>query len=61
MRAAVLQGVGEPEQLVVEEVPAPEATDGQAVVDVRAAGINFADILIRRGMYPQMPDFPAVL
>ena len=61
MRAAVLQGVGEPEQLVVEEVPEPEAADGQAVVDVRAAGINFADVLIRRGMYPQMPDFPAVL
>jgi NADPH2:quinone reductase len=28
---------------------------------VRAAGINFADVLVRRGMYPQMPDFPAVL
>ena len=61
MRAAVLQGVGGPEQLVLEEVPAPEASDGQAVVDVRAAGINFADVLIRLGLYPQMPDFPAVL
>jgi NADPH2:quinone reductase len=61
MRAAVLQGVGEPEQLVVQEVPEPDAGDGQAVVEVRAAGINFADVLIRRGMYPQMPEFPAVL
>lgn len=61
MRAAVLQGVGGPEQLVVEEVPAPEAADGEALVDVRAAGINFADILVRRGMYPQMPELPAVL
>ena len=61
MRASVLHGVGGPEQLVVEEVPAPEATDGQAVVDVRAAGINFADVLIRLGLYPQMPDLPAVL
>ncbi len=61
MRAAVLKGVGEPEQLAVEEVPEPEAVEGAAIVDVRAAGINFADILIRRGMYPQMPDFPAVL
>ncbi len=61
MRAAVLQGVGEPEQLAVQEVPEPEAGDGNAVVDVRAAGINFADILIRRGMYPQMPELPAVL
>ena len=61
MRAAVLQGIGGPEQLVVEEVPAPEPSDGRAVVDVRAAGINFADVLIRLGMYPQMPEFPAVL
>ncbi len=38
MRAAVLKGVGGPEQLVVEEVPEPEAGDGQAIVDVRAAG-----------------------
>ena len=61
MRAAVLTGVGGPEQLVVQEVPEPEAGDGQAIVDVRAAGINFADVLIRLGMYPQMPELPAVL
>ena len=61
MRAAVLQGVGGPEQLVVEEVPEPEAADGLSVVEVRAAGINFADVLIRRGLYPQMPELPAVL
>ena len=61
MRAAVLQGTGGPEQLVVQEVPEPEAGDGHVVVEVRAAGINFADVLIRLGMYPQMPELPAVL
>ena len=61
MRAAVLKGVGGPEQLVVQEVPEPEAGDGLAVVDVRAAAINFADVLIRLGMYPQAPELPAVL
>lgn len=61
MRAAVLQGVGGPEQLVVQEVPEPEPADGQAIVDVRAAGINFADVLIRLGMYPQAPELPTVL
>jgi NADPH2:quinone reductase len=61
LRAAVLQGVGEPEQLVVQEVPEPEVPDGHALVDVRAAGVNFADVLIRLGMYPQMPEFPTVL
>ena len=34
---------------------------GGAVVDVRAAGVNFADVLIRRGLYPQMPELPYVL
>jgi NADPH2:quinone reductase len=31
------------------------------VLDVRAAGVNFADVLIRRGLYPQMPELPYVL
>jgi len=61
VRAAVLQGVGGPDQLVVKEVPEPEAGNGQAIVDVRAAGINFADVLIRLGRYPQMPPLPTVL
>jgi NADPH:quinone reductase len=61
VRAAVLQGTGGPEQLVVQEVPEPEAGDGQAIVEVRAAGVNFADVLVRLGMYPQMPELPAVL
>jgi NADPH:quinone reductase len=61
VRAAVLTGVGGPEQLVVEEVPDPEVGEGQAVVDVRAAGINFADVLVRIGQYPQMPELPTIL
>jgi NADPH:quinone reductase len=61
MKAAVLKETGRPEQLVVEEVPEPEAAEGQAVVDVRAAGVNFADVLIRLGRYPQPPELPAVL
>ena len=31
------------------------------LVHVKAAGVNFADVLVRRGRYPQMPDLPAVL
>jgi NADPH2:quinone reductase len=61
LRAAVLKGIGEPDQLAVEEVPEPEVGDSQAILDVRAAGINYADVLIRLGMYPQMPELPAVL
>ena len=56
MRAAVLHEVGG--DLRVEEVAEP---DGDAVLSVRAAGINFADLLIRHGLYPQMPELPFVL
>src|SRR4051794_30582949 len=56
MKAGVLREVGG--DLALEQVDEPE---GGAVVDVRAAGINFADILIRRGLYPQMPPLPHVL
>ena len=59
MRAAVLHETGKP--LAVEDVPEPEASEGQSIVDVRAAGINFADVLIRNGMYPQPPELPTIL
>lgn len=61
MRAVVLQGVGGPERLVVEDVPEPVAVEGAAIVAIRACGINFADVLIRLGRYPQMPELPTVL
>lgn len=61
MRAVVLTETGGPERLVVEEVDEPVAGDGEAIVEVRACGINFADVLVRLGRYPQMPELPAVL
>jgi NADPH:quinone reductase len=59
MKAAVLHETGKP--LSVEDVPEPEAGEGQSVVDVKAAGINYADVLIRDGHYPQPPPLPTVL
>jgi NADPH:quinone reductase-like Zn-dependent oxidoreductase len=61
MRAVVLTATGGPEQLSLQDVPEPVAGRGEAVVDVRAAGVNFADVLIRLGLYPQMPELPKVL
>jgi NADPH:quinone reductase len=58
LRAAFLNEVDGPFDL--REAPDPEPREGQAVVRVRAAGINFLDILIRRGRYPQMPELPYV-
>jgi NADPH2:quinone reductase len=59
MRAAVLHEVGGP--LSVEDVPDPVAGEGQSIVEVKAAGINFADALIKNGKYPQPPPLPVVL
>ncbi len=58
MKAVVLRELGEPERLELEEVPEPE---GEPLVRVRAAGINFADLLVRRGRYPQAPSLPTIL
>lgn len=59
MKAALLREVDGPFELA--DVPDPEPDGGQVVVRVHAAGINFADVLIRRGRYPQMPELPVVL
>lgn len=59
MRAAVLTGVDGPFEL--RDVADPPAETDRVLVRVRAAGVNFADVLIRRGRYPQMPELPAVL
>jgi len=58
LRAALLREVDGPFELA--DVPDPTA-NGKVIVRVRAAGINFADVLVRRGRYPQMPELPAIL
>jgi NADPH2:quinone reductase len=57
LRAVILRETGGPEQLQVEEVEEPE----EPTLRVRAAGLNFLDVLVRRGLYPQMPELPHVL
>jgi NADPH:quinone reductase len=58
LRAALLREVDGPFE--IRDLPEPDA-DGKVLVRVRAAGVNFADVLVRRGRYPQMPELPAVL
>jgi NADPH2:quinone reductase len=57
MKAVVLD---EERQLELRDVPEPVPEDGQVVVDVRAASVNYADVLIREGRYPQPPPLPFV-
>ena len=52
---------GGAEVLQVVEHPRPEPGPGQILIEVKAAGINFADIMTRMGMYPAAPPPPFVL
>src|SRR3954452_13022063 len=61
MRAAVLPRHGGPEVFEIQERPEPSIGPGRVLVRVRAAGINFADLMARQGLYPDAPDLPAVL
>jgi NADPH2:quinone reductase len=56
----VLEGTGGPERLVLRNLPEPVPADGQALVEVHAAGVNFAEVLVRLGRYPQAPELPWV-
>jgi NADPH2:quinone reductase len=61
VKAVVLREPGGPEQLELADLPDPEPGDGQVLLHVRAAGVNFADVLVRQGRYPQAPTLPTVL
>jgi len=52
MRAVIITRPGGPDVLEVREVPTPTPAADQVLVRVHAAGINRADILQRRGLYP---------
>lgn len=62
MRALVLEKTGPPDTaMTVKDWPEPAPGPKQVLVDVRAAGINFADLLARVGLYPDAPKTPCVM
>ena len=61
MRAVVITRHGEPEVLRVEQRPDPPVGPGEVRVAVSAAGINFADLMARAGVYPDAPSPPCVV
>ena len=61
MRAVVQTGTGGPEVLQVQERPDPPVGPGEVRIAVRAAGINFADLMARSGIYPEAPKPPCVV
>jgi NADPH:quinone reductase-like Zn-dependent oxidoreductase len=61
MRAVVITKHGGPGVLKVQEQPDPQLGPGEVRIDVAAAGINFADVMARMGLYQDAPKTPCVV
>ena len=61
MRSIIVTKTGGPEVLELRDTPIPDIDDDLVLVRVKAAGINYADIMQRMGVYPNgpQPPFPA--
>ena len=58
MRAVLCKAFGPPETLVVENAPDPSAGPGEVVLSVKAAGVNFPDVLMIENKYQVKPPLP---
>lgn len=58
MKAVLSQTVGGPETLKLEDLPDPTPGAGQVVLDVKACGVNYPDVLIIQDMYQFKPQRP---
>lgn len=61
MRQVFIPRIGGPDVLEVRQAPDPDPGPGQVRVRVAAAGVNFADVMARMGLYPDAPRLPAVV
>jgi NADPH:quinone reductase-like Zn-dependent oxidoreductase len=61
VRALVIAEHGPPDVLRIQERPDPKPGPGEVRIAVKAAGINFADLLARLGLYPDAPKVPCVV
>ena len=58
MKAVLSKAVGGPETLVLEALPDPVAGPGQVLIDVKACGVNYPDVLIIEDKYQFKPPRP---
>src|SRR5258706_15466696 len=61
MRAIVTTRNGDVDVLKIETRPDPVPGEDEVLIRVKAAGLNFADILARQGLYPDAPPKPCVV
>ncbi|WP_420040924.1 NADPH:quinone oxidoreductase family protein [Gordonia sp. MP11Mi] len=60
MKAQMIVSETGPDGLELQEIPAPQAQDGQYLVDVRSCGVCFPDLLMSQGKYQIRPPVPYV-
>ena len=61
MKGVRIHETGGTEVLMFETLPDPEYKDHEVLVKIESISVNFSDTLIRRGLYPYMPELPAIL
>ena len=60
MRQIWISKAGPPETLLLKEAADPNPQAGEARIRVEASGVNFADVMGRMGLYPDLPKIPVV-
>ena len=58
MRAIRVHEFGDPEVLLLEELPQPEPVEGEVLIRMQAAGVNPAETYVRAGAYIDLPALP---
>ena len=58
VKAVLCKAFGPPESLVVEDIPSPVPGPGEVVISVKAASVNFPDVLIIQNKYQFKPPLP---
>ena len=60
MRAIFCEELGDPERLVLREVPSPPPGPGEVKVALHARGVSFVDVLVIAGQYQTKREVPFI-
>ena len=61
MKKIVITKAGDTSVLKIEDHPIPEIKNNEVLIKVKAAGLNFADVMARQGLYRDAPPLPTTV